>query len=70
WPDILGRIMAGDDLSEIETRSAMGEIMGGRAEPAQIGAFIVALRMKGETVDEMTGLVRGALDAAVTVDVG
>jgi anthranilate phosphoribosyltransferase len=70
WPDILGRIMAGDDLSEIETRSVMGEIMAGRAEPAQIGAFIVALRMKGETVDEMTGLVRGALDAAVTVDVG
>jgi anthranilate phosphoribosyltransferase len=70
WPDVLGRIMAGDDLSEIEARSAMGEIMGGRAEPAQIGAFIVALRMKGETVEEMTGLVRGALDAAVTVDIG
>ncbi|MDX1691149.1 MAG: anthranilate phosphoribosyltransferase [Acidimicrobiia bacterium] len=70
WSDVLNRVMAGDELSEIEARSAMGEIMGGRADPAQIGAFIVALRMKGETVEEMTGLVRGVLDAAVTVDVG
>ena len=70
WSDILARIMAGDDLSEIEARSTMAEIMGGHADPAQIAAFIVALRMKGETVEEMTGLVRGVLDAALTVDIG
>lgn len=48
----------------------MGEIMAGEATPAQIAAFIVALRIKGETVDEMTGLVEAMLDAAVKVDVG
>jgi anthranilate phosphoribosyltransferase len=48
----------------------MGEIMAGRAEPAQVAAFMVALRMKGETVAEMTGLLRAMYDAAVTVDVG
>ena len=48
----------------------MAEMMSGRAEPAQIAAFIVALRAKGETVDEMTGMVRAMYDNAVTVDVG
>ena len=48
----------------------MTEIMESRAEPAQVAAFIVALRSKGETVDEMVGLVRAMYDAAVTVDVG
>jgi len=48
----------------------MTEVMSGRAEASQIAAFIIALRAKGETVDEMTGLVRAMYDAAVTVDVG
>ncbi len=48
----------------------MAEVMAGRADPAQIAAFIVSLRAKGETVDEMVGLVRAMYDAAVTVDVG
>lgn len=48
----------------------MTEVMSGRAETAQIAAFIVALRAKGETVDEMTGLVRAMYDNAVIVDVG
>ena len=48
----------------------MGEIMTGSASAAQIAAFIVALRIKGETVDEMTGLVEAMRAAAVSVDVG
>jgi anthranilate phosphoribosyltransferase len=48
----------------------MSEIMAGNASPAQIAAFIVALRAKGETVDEMVGLVSAMYDVAVTVDVG
>jgi anthranilate phosphoribosyltransferase len=48
----------------------MDEIMGGRATEAQIAAFIVSLRAKGETAEEMTGLVDAMYAAAVTVDVG
>ena len=46
------------DLPEAEMMTAMEEIMGGQATPAQIGAFITALRMKGETVEEVTGAAR------------
>ena len=46
------------NLTEAQTREAFEEIMSGRATPAQIGAFITALRMKGETVDEITGAAR------------
>ena len=48
----------------------MGEVMAGNATPAQISALIVALRIKGETTEEMTGLVEAMKAAAVTVDVG
>lgn len=70
WPEVLGRLMAGDDLREAEARDAMAEVMSGRATPAQIAAFAVSLRAKGESVAEMTGLVRAMYDAAVTVDIG
>ncbi len=46
------------DLPETEMMAAMEEIMGGEATPAQIGSFITALRMKGETVEEVTGAAR------------
>lgn len=46
------------DLSEAESASCMMEIMEGKASDAQIGAFLAALRMKGETVDEITGAAR------------
>jgi anthranilate phosphoribosyltransferase len=70
WPDVLARLMAGGDLAESEARSAMAEVMSGRATAAQIAAFAVSLRSKGESVAEMTGLVRAMYDAAVTVDIG
>lgn len=60
----------GGDLTRDEARAAMAEIMGGDATPAQIAAFIVSLRIKGETIDEMTGLVEAMREAAVHVDVG
>jgi len=69
WPDLLSRLMGGADLSEFEARTAMDEIMGGRATPAQIAGFAVSLRAKGETVEEIVGLARSALDNAVTVDI-
>jgi len=70
WPHILGRLAAGDDLTRNEARDTMAVVMAGDATPAQISAFIVSLRIKGETVDEMTGLVEAMREAAVTVDVG
>jgi len=70
WPTVLNRVMSGEHLSRDQAHAAMDEIMSGRATQAQIAAFIVAIRAKGETAEEMTGLVEGMLDAAVTVDIG
>src|SRR6185295_2803663 len=55
------------DLSAAEAEAAMNIIMTGQATPAQIGAYLVALRMKGETVDEITGSARAMRDNAVHV---
>ena len=51
----LARLLDGHDLSRGEAREAMAQIMRGEATPAQIGGFLVALRIKGETVDEIAG---------------
>ena len=67
WNVILDRLTTGRDISRSEARAAMTEVMEGRAEPTQVAAFLVALRMKGETVDEMTGLVEAFRQAAVPV---
>ncbi len=69
WPTILGKLAGGKDISRDEAREAMSEVMGGTATPAQISALIVSLRMKGETVEEMTGLVEAIKSAAVPVPV-
>ena len=57
----------GRALSEAEAADVMREIMSGQATPAQIGAFLVALRLKGETVDEITGMARVMREHALTV---
>jgi anthranilate phosphoribosyltransferase len=51
----LARLLDGHDLSREEARNAMNTIMSGEATPAQIGGFLVALRLKGETADEIAG---------------
>jgi anthranilate phosphoribosyltransferase len=51
----LATVLDGHDLSRVEAREAMGTIMTGEATPAQIGGFLVALRLKGETPDEIAG---------------
>jgi anthranilate phosphoribosyltransferase len=64
WPAILSRLLAGEDLTADEAAAALGQVLTGTATPAQIAAFVTALRSKGETVEEMTGLVRAMLDHA------
>ncbi len=54
----IGRLVERQDLTEDEAAQAMREIMEGRATPAQIAAFLTALRMKGETIAEVTGCAR------------
>ena len=51
----LQQLLDGRDLSRGDAREVMGEIMAGEATPAQIGGFLIALRAKGETADEITG---------------
>ena len=58
------------DLSEPEMIEVMTQIMSGEATPAQIGAFITALRMKGETIDEITGAAKVMRDRATRIRVG
>lgn len=67
WPAILGPLCAGDDLSSDQASAAMTEVLRGDATPAQISALAVALRIKGETVDEMVGLVAAMLEFAERV---
>jgi anthranilate phosphoribosyltransferase len=57
WPEVLGALVARTDLSADQTAWAMGEILAGEATPAQIAGFAVALRAKGETIEEVSGLV-------------
>ncbi len=54
--EAISTLVAGKDLSYEEAYFVMGEIMGGEATPAQISAFLIALRLKGETADEIAGL--------------
>lgn len=68
WPGLLGSLTAGRDLTGAEASAAMAEILDGEATSAQIAAFIVALRMKGETVEELTGLVGAMLERATPVE--
>lgn len=64
WPSVLGRLVAGESLSSEQARAAMFEILCGRASDAQIAAFATALRSKGETVEELCGLVSAMSELA------
>jgi anthranilate phosphoribosyltransferase len=66
--EALAKVVQGIDLQEAEMTETMTEIMEGKATPAQIGAFITALRMKGETVAEVTGAARVMRLKATRID--
>ena len=69
WPPLLAALLRGEHLSSGDTAWAMGEVMAGDASPAQVAGFAVALRAKGETPDEVAGLVQVMLDNAAQVEV-
>lgn len=69
WPGLLTDLLAKKDLSVSQATWAMGEVMEGNATPSQLAGFLVALRAKGETVDEIVGFRDAILDAAVPLPV-
>ncbi len=70
WPVLLATLLRGETLDTGDTEWAMGEIIAGNATGAQIAGFAVALRAKGETAAEVTGLVEAMLAKAtrLTID--
>jgi anthranilate phosphoribosyltransferase len=68
WPALLTRVAAGGSLSVDEARGAVVAMMREEATPAQVAGLLMALRTKGETVDELDGFARAMLDLARAVD--
>jgi anthranilate phosphoribosyltransferase len=69
WPDVLTTLLARQDLGADDTAWAMDAIMRGEASDAQIAGFAIALRAKGETVEEVSGMVRAMYAHANTIEV-
>jgi anthranilate phosphoribosyltransferase len=67
WPALLTSLLDRQDLSAAQARAAMATILEGRATPAQLIGFVVALRAKGETPEELSGLLDAVLAAATIV---
>lgn len=68
WPGLLTELLAGRELSADQARDAMAMILSGQATAAQLIGFVVALRAKGETADEISGLLDAVLAAATPVE--
>jgi anthranilate phosphoribosyltransferase len=66
--DAIVKLVEGTSLSQQEAEGAMAMIMEGQATPAQLSAFLIALRMKGESTDEVLGMVRAMLAKSVPVE--
>ena len=69
WPFVLGRLFAREDLTADQAGAAISDVLEGSATSAQIAAFATGMRMKGETVEEMTGLVAAIFRYAQPLDV-
>lgn len=69
WPALLSRLLNRENLSIAEAAWAMEQVMAGSATPAQLAGFLVALRAKGETVDEFVGFRDAALAHARPIDI-
>src|ERR1700742_2753077 len=69
WPALIGALVKGESLTADEAAWAMNEIMEGAATGVQIAGFAIALRIKGETATEVTGLAQSMLDHATPIQV-
>lgn len=69
WPEVLGGLLRGEDLSAEQTAWAMGEILTDQTTPVQMAGFAIALRAKNETVAEVEGLVRAMYAHAEPLEV-
>ncbi|HEY7485950.1 MAG TPA: anthranilate phosphoribosyltransferase [Streptosporangiaceae bacterium] len=69
WPALLNALLAGESLTAEETAWAMSQIMSGEATDVQIAGFAIALRAKGETVAEVSGMAVGMMAHATPIDV-
>jgi anthranilate phosphoribosyltransferase len=65
WPDVLATLARRESLTTEQAEETMRVVFAGEATPAQVGAFLTLLHAKGETADEVTGLARAMVDAAV-----
>jgi anthranilate phosphoribosyltransferase len=70
WPAVLATLASGADLASGQAEWAMEQVLGGSASPAQFGAFVMGLRAKGETADEVEALVATMLAHARLLDFG
>ncbi|MFD6140619.1 anthranilate phosphoribosyltransferase [Promicromonospora sp. NPDC060271] len=69
WSGLLSGLISGTDLSQAEAAWAMDQVMTGEVSPVQLGGFLVALRAKGETVEELAGLTESMVRHATRIDV-
>ena len=67
WPALLSMLVAGSDLTSEQAGDALREILAGAATDAQIAAFLIALRMKGESIGEVSAMVDAMLESAAPI---
>ena len=70
WPEVLARLSRRESLTAAEAEATLGVVLAGEATPAQVGAFLALLHAKGETAEEVTGLARAMVAAAVPCPLG
>jgi anthranilate phosphoribosyltransferase len=70
WPELLSSLVRGEDQPTSAASWAMGQILSGDATPAQMAAFVMGLRIKGETVEELTGLADVMIEFATPIEIG
>lgn len=68
WPGVIGRISSGGVLHHDEAGSVMRALLAGEATPAQVAAVLVGMRTRGETADEVAGMLRAVLEASTSVE--